>query len=148
MLSFSNSLSIHICARSDNERERWAKLFGRLFGNFTRVDAIGGWVGEKYVETEPVIIITRWLPDDWEGVKRFVKYATWFKQAAEQEAIAFQIVEKGVWSSRVVFSSDWVKFTDDLLYAFDKGEFLCKYFCGLMEAAESPETGCVAEDQF
>lgn len=114
MLRFANSLSIHICARSAGERERWATIFGRLFQNFTRVDGQGGWVGERFIETEPVVIITAWLPV-LRGIERFVRYAKRYQAVAHQEAVGLQYTVDGKWTGLVVFENDWAEVEDRLL---------------------------------
>jgi hypothetical protein len=146
MLHFANSLSIHICARSESERERWAAVFGRLFQNFTRVDGQGGWVGEQFIETEPVAMITCWLPDDWQGVERFVRYAKWYQAAAQQEAVGLQYTAGGRWTGLVVFENDWVEVEDRLLGDLNRAEYLCRFFERTTSTAETIATGSDASD--
>jgi hypothetical protein len=145
MLTFRNSLSVHICARTDESRERWAGVFGRLFGNFTRTDGRGGWVGEKYVETEPVIIITCWTSDEFPTWKRFLRYARLFQTVEKQEAVGLQITADGKWTGLVVFESDWQEVAGVLEQTFDRGTWLANYFCDLRDGAEGPD-GCDTSD--
>lgn len=142
MLRFENSLSIHICARSESDRERWAAVFGRLFQNFTRVDGQGGWVGDKYIETEPVIIVTCWLPEEWSGWKRFVRYAQTYQAVADQEAVGLQFASAGKLTGLVVFENDWREVECLLEQTFDRGSYLANYFCSLRDSGEHPTLGC------
>lgn len=122
MLTFDSALSITLCSRQGEARiNRWANVFGRLFGCFSRQDGIGGWVGPKVVETENNATISVWISSDaWQLVKRTLKYAQWYQAIEGQEAVAIQITWQSRWQSYVLFDqADWDKLSCELRRQFD-----------------------------
>jgi hypothetical protein len=120
MLTFQNAVTLHICARSDAERQRWVNVFQRLMGCFNQTVSTGGWVGPKVVETEPDVKLTLWLDDDgWPKLARLLRYFRWYQAAAQQEAVSIETVNQGQWKAWVVFEGDWQELTESLRQVFD-----------------------------
>jgi hypothetical protein len=121
MLHFSSKVTLYICARQPGERGRWAAIFARLLGNFTQAECLGGWVGTKVIETEPVTKIEHWFDGEgaWALISRLLRYYRWYQQAAEQEAVSLELTHEGKWQAWVIFEGDWEEIGIELGKLFD-----------------------------
>lgn len=132
MLKLNSFFSITLCARKPGELEQWVEVFARMMGNFTRVNQVGGWVGER-VETENNVKMTVWLDQDtaWDSVKPLIDLAESYQAAAEQEAVAIEFKHSGQHEFLVVFAGDWDECRSHLRQAMDLGTYLTDYFSPL-----------------
>lgn len=119
MLEFSSFVSIIICSRNEGGISRWVDIFGRELENFSSAEGVGGWVGEKVVETERNVTITKWGAGE-DDIRKIIRLGQVYQAAEEQEAVSVVCQHPLIgWKAYIVYTQeDWAELERCLAQVF------------------------------
>lgn len=125
---FNSWFAVAVCANTQVERERGVKLFTRLFGAATIVEGVGAWQDYR----EPSLEVRYWFDDNNDDhcqvVRRAIRYARLWQQAAGQTAVFLTAGSPHGQVALVVYQDDWQAAEAELLPIVDRGEWLVQFF--------------------
>ncbi len=134
MFTFVYFIAFQVCAKTADIRRRWIETFQRQLGCFTLFPAIGGWLGEVKVESEPAPLVIKGLDNSdeftlWQEVSALLDTLQAYQKAAEQEAVSIWcITPKGLTLKIVSSPEDWLRVRQDAKGLYCEGLALADWF--------------------